>query len=134
MGDRGGGGLPISSGEGSSPCRAAAVRCRRGGASGGWGPSSAPPPASPSPPHRDRRWWWDRGGRICPGVAPTIPSFPTSAGGRLVAARGGERGAEADAVADGRTLPRSHLLTVNARQKEASAPAPSLPFHGRRVL
>jgi hypothetical protein len=63
--------LPISSGEGSSPCRAAAARCRRGGVSGGWGSSSAP---SPSPPRRaERRRRWDRGGRICRGVAPTIP-------------------------------------------------------------
>ena len=70
-GDRGGGRSPISSGEGSSPCRAAKARCRRGGASGGWGPSSASTTASPSPPRRAERR--DRGGRICRGVAPTIP-------------------------------------------------------------
>lgn len=105
-GDRGR--LPISSGEGSSPCRAAAARCRRGGASGGWVPSCAPPPPtmttpSPSPPPDFARgarwwWWWDRGGRICRGVAPTIPSLPTTGleirGNR--GGRGGRGGGRAD--------------------------------------
>lgn len=122
---------PISSGEGSSPCRAAAARCRRGGASGGWGPSSAPSPptttASPSPPHRmerRRRWrWWDRSGRICRGVAPTIPNFPTSAGGRLEAARGGEGELR-------RTRWRTDAPAVasNCQRQAKEASAPSRPF------